>query len=97
MHKTTNILDALLKRLHHQAKAALHEIYQAETRADAEDGIDDFERVYADKYPKAAAKLMKDRDVLLTFDDYPAAHWVHLRTTDPISSRCSRPCGPEPK
>jgi len=86
VHKTANILDALPKRLHRQAKAAIHEIYLAETRADAEAGIDDFARQFGDKYPKAAAKLTKDRDVLLTFYDYPAAHWIHLRTTNPIES-----------
>ena len=86
VHKTANILDALPKRLHRQAKAAIHEIYQAETRSDANDGIDEFVRVYGDKYPKAVAKLVKDRDVLLTFYDFPAAHWVHLRTTNPIES-----------
>ncbi|MEA3502347.1 MAG: IS256 family transposase [Actinomycetota bacterium] len=86
VHKTANILDVLPKRLHRQAKAAIHEIYQSETRADADAGIDDFVRVYGDKYPKAVAKLVKDRDVLLTFYDYPAAHWVHLRTTNPIES-----------
>ena len=86
VHKTANILDALPKRLHRQAKAALHEIYEAETRRDADAAIDDFAAVYGDKYPKAVAKLTKDRDVLLTFYDYPAAHWVHLRTTNPIES-----------
>jgi len=86
VHKTANILDALPKRLHRQAKAAIHEIYQAETRSDADAGIDDFVRVYGDKYPKAVTKLTKDRDVLLTFYDFPAAHWVHLRTTNPIES-----------
>jgi transposase-like protein len=86
VHKTANILDALPKRLHRQAKAAIHEIYHAETRVDADAGIDQFERIYADKYPKAVAKLVKDRDVLLTFYDFPAAHWVHLRTTNPIES-----------
>jgi len=86
VHKTANILDALPKRLHRQAKAALHEIYEAETRRDADAAIGDFARVYGDKYPKAVAKLTKDRDVLLTFYDYPAAHWVHLRTTNPIES-----------
>jgi len=86
VHKTANILDALPKRLHRQAKAAIHEIYGAETRSDADAAIDDFARVYGDKYPKAVAKLTKDRDVLLTFYDYPAAHWVHLRTTNPIES-----------
>jgi transposase-like protein len=86
VHKTANILDALPKRLHRQAKAAIHEIYGAETRRDADAGIDDFVGVYGDKYPKAAAKLVKDRDVLLTFYDFPAQHWVHLRTTNPIES-----------
>jgi putative transposase len=86
VHATANILDVLPKRLHRSAKAAIHEIYQAETRADADAGIDDFVRVYGDKYPKAAVKLTKNRDVLLTFYDYPAAHWVHLRTTNPIES-----------
>jgi len=86
VHKTANILDALPKRLHRQAKAAIHEIYQAETRRDANTGIDEFIRIYSDKYPKAVNKLTKDRDVLLTFYDFPAAHWVHLRTTNPIES-----------
>jgi transposase-like protein len=86
VHKTANILDALPKRLHRTAKAAIHDIYLAETRADAEAGIDEFARQFGDKYPKAAAKLTKDRDVLLTFYDFPAAHWVHLRTTNPIES-----------
>jgi transposase-like protein len=86
VHKTANILDALPKRLHRQAKTAIHEIYQAETRADADAGIDDFVSLFAAKYPKAVDKLVKDRDVLLTFYDFPAAHWVHLRTTNPIES-----------
>ena len=86
VHKIANVLDALPKRLHRSAKAALHEIYKAETRADAEAGIDTFERAYAEKYPKAAAKLTKDRETLLAFFDYPAAHWVHLRTANPIES-----------
>ena len=86
VHKIANILDALPKRLHRSAKAALHEIYRAETRVDAEAGIDRFARTYGDKYPKAVAKLIKDRVTLLAFYDYPAAHWVHLRTTNPIES-----------
>ena len=86
VHKTANILDALPKRLHRQAKAAIHEIYQAETRRDANAAIDGFVTDYGDKYPKAVAKLVKDRDVLLTFYDFPAPHWVHLRTTNPIES-----------
>jgi transposase-like protein len=86
VHKTANILDALPKRLHKSAKAALHEIYEAETRSDAEAGIDQFARQFGDKYPKAVDKLVKDQDVLLTFYDFPAAHWVHLRTVNPIES-----------
>ncbi len=86
VHKTANILDALPKRLHRQAKAAIHDIYQSETRADAQAEIDEFVAIYGDKYPKAVAKLTKDRDVLLTFYDFPAAHWTHLRTTNPIES-----------
>lgn len=86
VHKTANILDALPKRLHRQAKAAIHEIYQSETRADANAEIDKFVGVYGDKYPKAVAKLEKDREVLLAFYDFPAAHWTHLRTTNPIES-----------
>jgi len=92
VHKTANILDALPKRLHRQVKAALHEIYGAETRRDADAAIDDFAKVYGDKYPKAVAKLTKDRAVLSTFYDYPAAHWVRIR-----SSRPSPPYGPGPE
>ncbi len=86
VHKIANILDALPKRLHKSAKAALHEIYQAETRSDANAAIDDFQHQFGDRYPKAVDKLIKDRDVLLTFYDFPAQHWVHLRTVNPIES-----------
>ena len=86
VHKTANILAVLPKRLHRSAKAAIHEIYQAETRSDANNAVDDFVHQFGDKYPKAVGKLTKDRDVLLTFYDFPAAHWVHLRTTNPIES-----------
>jgi transposase-like protein len=86
VHKTANILAVLPKRLHRSAKAAIHEIYQAETRSDANDAVDEFVRQFGDKYPKAVDKLVKDRDVLLTFYDFPAQHWVHLRTTNPIES-----------
>lgn len=73
VHKIANILDALPKRPHRTAKAALHEIYQAETRTDADVGIDRFDAQFGDKYPKAVDKLSRDRDVLLTFYDFPAA------------------------
>ena len=86
VHKTANILNVLPKRLHKTAKAALHEIYEAETRRDANAAIDDFAHQFGAKYPKAVDKLIKDRDVLLTFYDDPAEHWVHLRTVNPIES-----------
>jgi putative transposase len=86
VHKTANILDALPKRLHRSAKTALHEIYEAETRRDAETGIDTFAQQFGDKYPKAVDKLVRDRETLLTFYEFPAAHWTHLRTVNPIES-----------
>ena len=95
VHKTANILDALPKRLHRQAKAAIGEIYGAENRADAETAIDDFVGVFGDKYPKAVDKLVTDSDVLLTFYDFPAAHWTHLRTTNPIESTSRDGEGPD--
>ena len=86
VHKIANILAVLPKRLHRTAKAALHEIYEAETRTDADTAVGDFARQFGDKYPKAVNKLTRDREALLTFYDFPAAHWVHLRTTNPIES-----------
>ena len=86
VHKTANILDALSKRLHRQAKEVFHDIYEAETRSDAQAGIDDFVKAFGDKYPKPVDKLVRDREVLLTFYDFPAPHWTHLRTTNPIES-----------
>lgn len=86
VHKTANILDALPKRLQGKAKAALHEISEAPTRADADAALADFVGAFGDKYPKATEKLLRDRDALLTFFDFPAAHWVHLRTVNPIES-----------
>ena len=68
------------------AKRAPHEIYPAATRADAEKAFAAFGKVYGDKYPKAWACLEKDHEVLLSFHDFPAAHWVHLRTTNAIES-----------
>jgi transposase-like protein len=86
VHKTANVLDKLPKRLQPQAKAKLHDIWQAETRAAAEQAFDLFLATYEAKYPKATDCLRKDRDVLLTFYDFPAEHWIHLRTTNPIES-----------
>ena len=86
VHKTANVLNKLPKSVQPKAKAMLHEIWQAETKADAETAFDLFVTTFEAKYPKAAACLAKDRDVLLTFYDFPAEHWRHLRTTNPIES-----------
>jgi putative transposase len=86
VHKTANVLNKLPKSVQAKAKAMLHEIWQAETQADAEKAFDAFVATFEAKYPKASVCLAKDRDVLLTFYDFPAEHWVHLRTTNPIES-----------
>lgn len=86
VHKTANVLDKMAKRVQPGAKAKLHEIWMAPTRADAERAFEQFVDLYAAKYPKAVACLEKDRDALLTFYDFPAEHWIHLRTTNPIES-----------
>ena len=86
VHKTANVLNKLPKSVQPKAKAMLHEIWQAETKANAETAFDLFVTTFAAKYPKAVECLAKDRDVLLTFYDFPAEHWRHLRTTNPIES-----------
>jgi putative transposase len=86
VHKTANVLDKLPKRLQPEAKEKLHQIWLAATKADAEQAFDLFVTTYQAKYPKATECLAKDRDVLLTFYDFPAEHWIHLRTTNPIES-----------
>jgi putative transposase len=86
VHKTANVLDKLPKGSQPKAKGMLHEIYQAEGRAQAEKALDLFVKTYEAKYPKATECLVKDRDVLLTFYDFPAEHWMHIRTTNPIES-----------
>ncbi len=86
VHKTANVLNYLPAGKQAKAKQALHEIWLAETKADAERAFDLFVEVYSTKYPKAAECLAKDREALLTFYDFPAEHWVHLRTTNPIES-----------
>jgi putative transposase len=88
VHKTANCLAALPKRLHQPAKAALAAIYNAETRADALTAAKSFADEFAD-HPKATRKITGDLEVLLTFYDYPAEHWLHLRTTNPIESTFS--------
>jgi putative transposase len=86
VHKTANVLDKMPKRLQPQAKAMLHEVWMADTRENANKAFDLFVATYEAKYPKAAECLTKDRQVLLTFYDFPAEHWIHLRTTNPIES-----------
>ena len=86
VHKTGNVLNALPKSLQARAKADLHEIWMAPTRAQALAAFDHFVKTYGAKYPKAVDKLSKDRDALLAFYDFPAEHWMHLRTTNPIES-----------
>ena len=86
VHKTANVLNALPKSLQAKAKAQLHEIWMAPTRAEATAAFDRFVQTYQAKYPKAADKLVSDRDALLAFYDFPAEHWIHLRTTNPIES-----------
>lgn len=86
VHKTANVLNDLPKGKQGKAKSLLHDIWMAETKAEAQRAFDLFIETYRAKYPKAAACLAKDRDVLLTFYDFPAEHWMHLRTTNPIES-----------
>lgn len=86
VHKTANVLDSLPKRLQPEAKQKLQAIWMADTRANAQKAFALFVATYEAKYPKAVACLAKDRDVLLTFYDFPAEHWIHLRTTNPIES-----------
>ena len=86
VHKTANVLDKMAKGVQPGAKARLHEIWMAPTREDANQAFDHFVATYQAKYPNAVECLAKDRDVLLTFYDFPAEHWIHLRTTNPIES-----------
>ena len=86
VHKTANILNKLPTSLQSKAKQHLQEIWMAETRKDSEKAFDCFIDAYGAKYDKAVACLAKDRDVLLTFYDFPAEHWKHIRTTNPIES-----------
>jgi transposase-like protein len=86
VHKTANVLDALPKRLQPRAKALLHEMVEAPTGADAREALERFRSEFDAKYPKAVAKLDKDWAQLTAFFDFPAEHWRHLRTTNPIES-----------
>jgi len=89
VHKTANILNKLPKSTQAKAKQRLHQIWKADNKAEAEKNFDAFIQTYEAKYPKAVACLQKDRDVLLTFYDFPAEHWRHIRTSNPIESTFS--------
>ena len=86
VHKTANVLDKLPKNKQPAAKEMIHQIWMADTRDNATKAFDAFLENYQAKYPKAAECLAKDRDELLAFYDFPAEHWKHLRTTNPIES-----------
>ncbi|MFC0383927.1 IS256 family transposase, partial [Chromohalobacter israelensis] len=86
VHKTANVLNKLPKSVQPKVKADLHDIWMAETRDEAHKAFDRTVQRFEAKYPKAMACLAKDRDELLAFYDYPAEHWVHIRTTNPIES-----------
>jgi transposase-like protein len=86
VHKTANVLNKVPKSIQPQVKHDLREIWTAPDRATAEKAIDIFAGKYAPKYDKAVQCLVKDRDRLLTFFDFPAEHWDHVRTTNPIES-----------
>lgn len=89
VHKTANVLDKLPKSMQPKVKTALKEIYLAETRENAEKAFDTALERFEAKYPKAMECLSKDRDELLAFYDFPAVHWIHIRTTNPIESSFS--------
>jgi putative transposase len=89
VHKAANVLNALPKSVQAGARRALNEIAQAEDRTHAEQAIQALVSDYGAKWPKAVAKITDDQEALLTFYDYPAEHWLHLRTTNPIESTFS--------
>jgi putative transposase len=86
VHKTANVLDKLPKSSQPKAKNLLHQIYMAETKVEAQKAFELFVKTYQTKYPKATGCLEKDKTALLTFYDFPAEQWPHIRTTNPIES-----------
>jgi transposase-like protein len=86
VHKTANVLNKMPKSIQAKAKSMLHDIWMASTRKDAGEAFDLFLETFSGKYPAATACLDKDRDALLAFYDFPAEHWIHLRTSNPIES-----------
>lgn len=86
VHKTANILDKLPKSVQPKAKSLIHEMYMSPTKEYALEAYNHFVKVYEAKYPKAVNTLVKDKDDLFNFYDFPAIHWTHIRTTNPIES-----------
>jgi putative transposase len=86
VHKTANVLDALPKSVHRRAKKAIKEITEAENKAEAKKAIKGLVKEFGVKWPKAVEKVTNDEEALLSYYDYPAEHWRHLRTTNPIES-----------
>jgi len=86
VHKTLNVLNYLPKSMQPKAKSALHEIWMAETKAKAQTAFERFVMSFSAKYPKAVECLIKDREALLAFYDFPAEHWVHIRSSNVIES-----------
>lgn len=86
VHKTKNVLDSMPKSVHGRAKKAIHEITEAENKQEAERAIKEFACEFGVKWPKAVEKITSEKELLLAYYDYPAEHWVHLRTTNPIES-----------
>ena len=86
MHKVANVLNKVPKSMTPTVKSDLRDIWQAETRAAAAAAMDTFAAKYGTKYDNAVACLIRDRDALRTFFDFPAEHWDHLRTANPIES-----------
>lgn len=89
VHKTANVLNKLPKSMQPKVKASLHEIWMAEKREDAYKAFDNAVALFSAKYPKAMECLAKDKEELLAFYDFPAEHWIHIRTTNPIESAFS--------
>ncbi|MFF3968076.1 IS256 family transposase [Streptomyces griseorubiginosus] len=89
VHKTANVLDSLPKSAQPGAKKAIQDIYNAEDRDHAEAAVKTFAQLYGAKFPKAVKKITDDQEQLLAFFDFPAEHWIHLRTTNPIESTFS--------
>lgn len=86
VHKTVNILDKMPRSIQAKAKSMIHEMYMAPTKEDALKAYDHFIQTFEAKFPKAVECLRKDKEDLFTFYDFPATHWIHIRTTNPIES-----------